>query len=277
MFIYIDTSQDLDCLNKELSQKPYLAVDTEFRRTTKSNMRLALLQVNDGEEIYLIDPILIGDPGEQCSFLFSNSVIKVLHSCKEDIEAIYSWSGGVLENIFDTQLAEAFLNGEYSIGYQNLVEEKLGIILDKNETRSNWIRRPLTDSQLKYAATDVEFLLHLFLKQRKVLEESKKLDWHNEELELLKKRIFNTCIDEDRSLSKISKSEENNILTKFNQIVINIAEKESINPTLFFSKKSQKDFLRVSLEKSFEDALQTITCWRQNLIIDPIKDIFKEY
>ena len=65
-------------------------------------------------------------------------------------------------NLFDTQLAEAFLNGDYSIGYQRLVEKKIGITVDKGETRSNWIRRPLTDSQLKYAVSDVDFLIELF-------------------------------------------------------------------------------------------------------------------
>ena len=59
MFTYINTAEDLSFLGKELLGRPYLGIDTEFRRTTKENMRLALLQVNDGEEIYLIDAILI--------------------------------------------------------------------------------------------------------------------------------------------------------------------------------------------------------------------------
>ena len=73
MFTIIDTIQDLAFLNKELLEKSYLGVDTEFRRTTKENMRLALLQINDGEEIYLIDTIAIKDPFDHASFLFSNS------------------------------------------------------------------------------------------------------------------------------------------------------------------------------------------------------------
>ena len=146
MFIFIDSIDDLAHLNLELSQKPYLAVDTEFRRTSKDNMRLALLQVNDGEEIYLIDTVLIEDPGAHVNFLFSRTVLKILHSCKEDLEAIYSWTNKEMVTIFDTQIALSLLGGEYTIGYQALVEKELGIILDKNETRSNWIRRPLTDS-----------------------------------------------------------------------------------------------------------------------------------
>ena len=64
-------------------------------------------------------------------------------------------------NIFDTQIANAFLDGDFSISYSRLVENKLGILLGKEETRSNWIRRPLTNAQLKYASLDVEYLLHL--------------------------------------------------------------------------------------------------------------------
>ena len=100
-FNLIETLDDLIFLNKELLLRPYVGVDTEFRRTTKDNMRLALLQINDSEEIYLIDTVLIEDPQENASFLFSDSVTKIFHSCKEDIEAIYSWTGQIMVNLFE--------------------------------------------------------------------------------------------------------------------------------------------------------------------------------
>ena len=79
------------------------------------------------------------------------------------------------EKYFDTQIADAFLDGDYSIGYQRLVEKRLEISLDKKETRSNWIRRPLTDAQLKYAALDVEYLIYLYKEQNEELLSSSKL------------------------------------------------------------------------------------------------------
>ena len=79
-------------------------------------MRLALLQINDGEEIYLIDAVRIDNPENVCDFLISDSVTKIFHSCKEDLEAVYSWTGRIMENLFDTQLANAFIDGQYSIG-----------------------------------------------------------------------------------------------------------------------------------------------------------------
>ena len=277
LFTYIDSIEDLSFLNKELLQKPYLGVDTEFRRTTKDNMRLALLQINDTEEIYLVDTVLINDPQEHASFLFSDSVTKIFHSCKEDIEAVYAWTGQIMVNLFDTQLADAFLNGHYSIGYQGLVKEKLGITVDKGETRSNWIRRPLRDSQLTYAASDVEFLIELYICQKESLLKENKLTWLEEELRFLSSRIFNPLnIMEDLPID-LSKGEEKNLLNKFNEIVLCTAVAQKINPTLLFSKKSQKDFLRLTLDIGLENALDKITNWRSQLIATPISSLFKGF
>jgi len=277
LYTYIDCLEDLSFLNKELLQKPYLGVDTEFRRTTKDNMRLALLQVNDGDEIYLIDTVSIGNPEGNYDFLITNSVTKIFHSCKEDLEAIYSWTGNVMKNLFDTQLANAFLDGHYSVGYQGLVKEKLDITLDKKETRSNWIRRPLSDSQLSYAASDVEYLIHLFIEQERALIESNKLDWHNEDLESLISNTFNPLTNIEEIGCNLTKSEERNLLNIFNDIVLDIAEREQINPTLFFSKKSQKELVRLALNTSSEEALRTLTGWRRKLIRDSLNKLLLNY
>jgi len=277
LFTYIDTIEDLSFLNQELLQKTFLGLDTEFRRTTKENMRLALLQINDGEEIYLVDTVLINNPGDDCSFLFSESVTKIFHSCKEDIEAIYSWTGKVIVNLFDTQLANALLGGTYSVGYQNLVEEKMDITIDKKETRSNWIRRPLSDSQLNYAASDVEFLIPLYLEQEKALLKFNKKKWHDEDLHSLVNTTFNPSITVNDVGCQLTRSEERNILNKFNEIVLNIADKESINATLLFSKKNQRDFLRLALNKGLEAASISITDWRSGLIKDPLQNLLSKY
>lgn len=275
MFTLIDSLDDLSFLNQELTRKPYLGVDTEFRRTTKDNMRLALLQVNDEEEIYLIDTILIEDPGEHASFLFSESVTKILHSCKEDIEAIYSWTKKEMVNIHDTQIANSFLDGDYAIGYQALVEQELGIILNKNETRSNWVRRPLTDSQLKYAALDVEYLIHLYKLQINKLSDSSKLDWHNQDISRLLELTFNETSTTTESVRTIGKAQEAELLTNLDKVVEKIAEREKINKTLFFSKKSQKDFLRLVFKEGFGSASNKITNWRSQLIKEDILELLR--
>ncbi len=274
-FTLIETEEDLSLLNKELMEKPYIGVDTEFRRTTKDNMRLALLQINDGEEIYLIDPINLKSPQKEVEFLFSNSVIKIFHSCKEDLEAIFSWTHREMVNIFDTQIANSFLDGDFSIGYQGLVEKNLGVILNKSETRSNWIRRPLSDSQLDYAASDVEYLIYIYLDQKKELENNNKIDWHNQEIARLLKITFNSSSIYSDLERTITKAQESDLLSKFNIIVEKISKREKINPTLFFSKKAQKDFLRLVFKQGLDLACEEITLWRVQLIKEDILDLLK--
>lgn len=238
-------------------------------------MKLALLQVNDDEEIFLIDTLAIGNPKESASFLFEESVLKIFHSCKEDIEAVYAWTNQEMVNIFDTQIANAFLDGDFSISYQGLVEKELGINLEKKETRSNWIRRPLSESQLKYAALDVEYLIHLYRLQKEQLYNSSKLSWHNQDVKRLLEMTFierSPFFELDRSISRAQEAE---ILGKFNKLVEEISRRKKINPTLFFSKKAQKDFLRLVLSQGIESACKAITMWRSQLIKDKFLNILE--
>ncbi len=275
MYTYIDSIDDLACLNEELLDKTVLGVDTEFRRTTKDNMRLALLQVNDEEEIFLIDTILISKPGDHANFLFSDSVLKVFHSCKEDLEAIMSWTTKEIANIYDTQIANSLLNGDFTISYQALVDQELDIILNKNETRSNWLRRPLSESQLKYAALDVEYLIHLYKIQEKELSKTSKLIWHDQDIERLIRVTFhhsNPFLELERT---IPKAEESAILSEFNKIVEKISINKQINPKLFFSKKAQKDFLRLVYLQGLDLACEEITPWRRELIKDEMLSLLR--
>mgnify|MGYP001157067376 FL=1 len=275
MFTYIDTRDNLSYLDKELLKKPFVAVDTEFRRTTKDNMRLALLQINDGEEIYIIDTVLIDKPRQDCNFLFSNSVVKIFHSCKEDLEAIFAWTNRQMINIFDTQLAHALLNSNFSISYQDLVEEKIGIVLEKKETRSNWLRRPLSDDQLKYAALDVEYLIYLYEGQVNELSKNKKIDWYRQDIDRLIRNTFNPHLMSADIPRTLPLSQEKLLLFDFNEIVQTIAMRENISPTLFFSKKAQKDFLRTVLLRGLNPACEEITIWRKELIYKDLLMLLK--
>lgn len=275
MYTFIDSIDDLAFLNEELLKKPYVGVDTEFRRTTKDNMRLALLQINDGEEIFIIDPLKIDSPAQQTSFLFDNEVTKILHSCKEDLEAIYSWTHEKMQNVFDTQLANSFLEDEYSVSYQNLVEKKLAIVLDKGETRSNWLRRPLSNSQLKYAALDVEYLINIYFEQKKELSLSNKLSWLKEDVEKLIDFTLHSQGNPEESPRTLPKAQENELLQRFNTLIEQVAVREGINVTLFFSKKAQKEFLRKVLIYGVEAAFDNETDWRKELLIEDLISLLK--
>ena len=277
IFNLIDKPDDLEFLNQELLQSSHVGVDTEFRRTTKDNMKLSLIQVNDGEEIYLIDCLQIDYKEENCNFLFSKDVIKIFHSCKEDLEAVFSWTGQNLVNIFDTQLANAFLGGSYSIGYQDLVIDKIDVKVDKDETRSNWLRRPLTDSQLRYAASDVEFLSDLYMELEEKLISENKIDWFYEEITSiidLKSYLDTDSRDQNQILSKALQGE---FLDELNCIVESLAQEKEVNKTLLFSKKSQKLLLHKILNSNLEEALDNLTTWRKDLISNQLNQLSKAY
>ena len=275
----ITKEKDLESLDDLLLQYPSIAVDTEFRRTGKEKIELALIQVNNSEETFLIDCVSLGEYKDNCKFLFSNNTLKIFHSFREDIEAIFCWTQSCLENIFDTQLANAFLGGSYSIGYQDLVHEKLDVLIDKGETRSNWLKRPLRDSQLIYAASDVEFLVDLFTEQKKELEKSGKINWFREEINFISKKIFfNEVEDNVKKVNQsLSRAKEKAFLNSFNQLVLSISEREQINATMLFSKKNQRDFLKMSLSYGFKLACESIPKWKNYLLFEDLHSLFKEY
>ena len=276
MFTLIETSEDLMFLNKELLQCPYVAIDTEFRRTAKDNMKLALLQVNDSTEIYLIDCLQIKEPKEICSFLSSPNTKKIFHSCREDLEAIYSWTKQEVLNVYDTQIANSLLGGSFSISYQGLVKEKMGLKVAKEETRTNWLRRPLSEAQLNYAASDVYYLIDLYRLQREEFSETNKLEWLEEELN--KTSALHSFVETPKErLFSIQKKEEKEILIQFNNIINEISKIEEINPTLFLSKQKQKILMNNILSLGLDEALKGITTWRAGLIKDPFSVLMNSF
>jgi len=139
-----------------------LAIDTEFERRTTYYAKLALLQIHDGDAIYLIDPLTTDCPESLRTVFADPKITKILHSSKEDLEVLYtSWNCKV-NGLFDTQVAYSFMHQELSIGYAKLVEEMTGIFVSKGETNSDWLKRPLSDRQLNYAAKDVLYLIDIF-------------------------------------------------------------------------------------------------------------------
>jgi len=278
MFYLIENNKDLEDLDKELLNHKLIGIDTEFRRKSKEDINLALIQINNGDEIFLIDCIAIGKYQGNCIFLKDSSVCKIFHSFKEDKEAIFSWTNQDIKNTFDTQLANAFLGGSFSISYQNLAQKILDVKIDKFETRSNWIRRPLRDAQLLYAASDVEFLLDLYQAQLQDLEQLGRFSWLQEELSYSKYKL--ECKENREAIKcshKLNKEQEKRFLTDFNLLVQNLSESLKINKTLIFSKKAQRDFLKLILIEGAESAICNLTLWRKELLLEELLNLIKKY
>ncbi|KIP96700.1 MULTISPECIES: ribonuclease D [Pseudomonas] len=143
-------------------KQPFLALDTEFMRVDTFYPIAGLLQVSEGEQAYLIDPLQIDDWSPFAALLEDPQVIKVVHACSEDLEVLLRLTGSLPAPLFDSQLAAGYLNLGFSMGYSRLVQAVLGIELPKGETRSDWLQRPLSDTQVSYAAEDVVHLAELY-------------------------------------------------------------------------------------------------------------------
>lgn len=121
-----------------------------------------MLQVYDGDAIYLIDPLVASCPDSLKSVLENPKIIKIFHSSKEDLEVLYTSWKCKISGLFDTQVAYNFLHSELSIGYAKLVEQLTGEFVSKQQTNSDWTKRPLSSEQLNYAAKDVLYLIDIF-------------------------------------------------------------------------------------------------------------------
>ena len=100
-----------------------------------------------------------------------------MHSCSEDLSLLQTFLGCLPVSLFDTQLAAAFLGIGFSISYQGLIEQLLGVEVAKDETRSDWIKRPLSDKQIHYAAADVRYLLQARAILSDQIEKKGMADW----------------------------------------------------------------------------------------------------
>ena len=174
---WVDSDQELARLCQHWQSVELLALDTEFMRTNTFYPKLGLLQIGDGEICYLIDPLSIDTWQPLLDLFASENVTFIVHSAGEDLVLLYTSLGVLPRNLFDTQLAAAFLGYGFSLSYQALVSTKLSIDVEKDETRSDWLQRPLSAAQLRYAAIDVRYLHDLHASLHAGLLDTPKLDW----------------------------------------------------------------------------------------------------
>ncbi|CAG19487.1 ribonuclease D [Photobacterium profundum] len=202
-FEIITTTQRLDTICDHARTHSVVMLDTEFVRTRTLYPKLGLIQMFDGDNLVLIDPIEIDDLTPFWDLLRDQSIIKVLHACGEDLEVFQHHAGCLPTPMIDTQLMAAFLGHGVSAGFGSLVSEYVGVDLEKGEARTNWLARPLTDKQLDYAAADVFYLLPLY---ETLLEKVKAKGWMEAlELEcaaLMQKRTKGIDLDKAYRLVK---------------------------------------------------------------------------
>ena len=186
-FIFYNSPDEANDYLLTLSGSSVVALDTEFIRTRTFYPIPALYQLNGNDKIALLDATGRGDWSEFKKLLTSRSHTKVVHACSEDLEVFSRHFGLVPRKLFDTQVAHAFIGEEFSISYARLVHAIFGVELDKQETRSNWLIRPLSDRQLNYAADDVHYLLKMHGLMQNKLIELNRMEWFEEEMRTILK------------------------------------------------------------------------------------------
>lgn len=163
MQIDIATNEALAQLCDAMSGQPFITLDTEFIRERTYFPVLALVQVSwEGQDPVLIDPLTITDWQPLHKILQDPATVKVLHAGRQDLEIFYHQIQRIPKPVFDTQIAASFCGYGDQISYSGLVQRILGIHVPKGDSFTNWLQRPLTKDQLRYAQDDVRYLPEIY-------------------------------------------------------------------------------------------------------------------
>jgi len=182
----IKTNEELVEVCKSISKEKFITIDTEFIREKTYWSKLCLIQVCTHDKEIIIDPLENDiDLTPFIKILNKKSILKVLHSGRQDIEIFYKISGKIPKPIFDTQIAAMVCGFGESVGYEKLVDKILNKKIDKSSRFSNWAERPLTKKQLKYAIGDVTHLYDIYpILNKEIIEKNRKA-WLEDELKIL--------------------------------------------------------------------------------------------
>ena len=174
---YIDTPEQLATLCEQIKKEPWLALDTEFLREKTYYPKFCLLQIATPEWVACIDPIALPQLESLFEAIYNPAIVKVFHSCRQDLEIFFQWTGKLPSPIFDTQVAAPLLGFQDNPGYAMLVSSLLSVNLNKAHTRADWSKRPLTEAELEYAADDVIYLCQIYQIMVQKLTALGRIDW----------------------------------------------------------------------------------------------------
>jgi ribonuclease D len=182
----ITTTDDLAAVCSRMAKHPFVTIDTEFLRETTYYPLLCVAQMASPEEAVVIDALATGiDLAPFFSLMGNESVVKVFHAARQDIEIVWNMAKTIPHPIVDTQVAAMVLGYGDSISYDQLVQRITGDALDKSHRFTDWTRRPLSDAQVAYALSDVTHLRDVYLKLAADLEKRERSNWVEAEMDVL--------------------------------------------------------------------------------------------
>ena len=182
--LMIDTADALAAFTASAGRASALSLDTEFMREKTYRAELCLVQVADGDTAVCIDPLAIPDLSALAPLLTAPGSVKIMHAARQDLEVLFP-AVGLVQPVFDTQIAAALAGHPAQVGYAELVRRLLGVELSKAHTRADWARRPLSAAEQEYALDDVRHLAALRDSLLGTLRERGRLAWLEEELATL--------------------------------------------------------------------------------------------
>ena len=197
MLGWIDQQEGLDALVDRLGKhQGVIGLDTEFVRVSTFHPKPGLIQIAIDSDALLIDPICGMDlmPLGQA---LNKKVTSILHAAQEDYEVILSLTGQLPNRVFDTQVAYALLNEKISMSLSALAFKLLGIELSKEETRSDWTKRPLTKAQCHYAKEDVAVLADLYQILSERLATTGRAEWMQQDMDAIGIRNARVLVEGD--------------------------------------------------------------------------------
>ena len=182
----ITTTKDLTDVCERLARHPFVTVDTEFLRESTYYPQLCVAQLASPDEAVVVDALAPGlDLAPFFTLMANESVVKVFHAARQDIEIVWHRAGLIPHPIFDTQVAAMVLGYGDSISYDQLVQRITGDMLDKSHRFTDWTRRPLSQAQLEYAVSDVTHLRDVYQKLLADLGRRGRTEWVSEEMDVL--------------------------------------------------------------------------------------------
>lgn len=195
---WIDQPNQLQSLVEQIQSCTRLAVDTEFVRTNTYYSRPGLIQIADLQQVFLVDPTVFSTQQLQPlgDILFAPDMQLLMHSAGEDLDVFLGLWKRLPSNLFDTQIAASLVGFDRQMGLQRLLMDIIGVELSKEETRSDWLQRPLTARQLHYAEADVKYLHQVADILQQKLQQTGRESWFAEECQQLVAKYQHKTPDE---------------------------------------------------------------------------------
>lgn len=181
--VWIETPSALARAAKAWRRSPELAIDTEFVRERTYFAKLGLVQISDTQTVWLLDVPALNNLDPLAELFADQGIIKTMHGAGEDLEIFWQRLEVLPDPLFDTQVAAAMLGYPLQLAYEHMINELLPMQLDKGPSRSNWLKRPLSDAQILYAGNDVTYLPLAAAILRTRLEHHRRQEWHAQDMQ----------------------------------------------------------------------------------------------